>query len=151
MRAGSTLRRVHLDHIARVRAYYEDLRSGDPADVEQHFNADAVHYYTRRDPDRGAARIAEYAALAVQHLNAVWRLEHLAGTPDGPVAIEWSMEFDSPKTGKRMLDRGAELFEFDDEGLITEVRAYYNERGGDLRGFDHAGRGHAVLEAPETE
>jgi hypothetical protein len=25
------------------------------------------------------------------------------------------------------------------------VRAYYNERGGDLAGFDHAGRGHTTL------
>jgi nuclear transport factor 2 (NTF2) superfamily protein len=135
-----------LDHVGRVRAYYDDLRSSDAADVARHFNADAVHYYTRRDPDHTSARIAEYAALAVQHLNAIWRLVHLAGEADGPVAIEWSMEFDSPKTGERMLDRGAEFFEFDDEGLITEVRAYYNERGGDLRGFDHAARGHSVLE-----
>ena len=44
----------------------------------------------------------------------------------------------------RMLDRGAEFFRFRG-GLICEVRAYYNERGGDLIGFDHAGRGHTVL------
>ena len=135
-----------MDHVARVRAYYEDLRSSDAADVARHFNADAVHYYTRRDADVGGARIGEYAALAVSHLNASWRLEHLAGEPAGPVAIEWSMEFDHPRTGKRLLDRGAEFFEFDDDGLITEVRAYYNELGGDLKGFDHAARGHAVLE-----
>ena len=29
--------------------------------------------------------------------------------------------------------------------LICEVRAYYNERGGDLAGFDHAARGHTTL------
>jgi hypothetical protein len=43
-----------------------------------------------------------------------------------------------------MLDRGTECVRFRD-GLICEVRAYYNERGGDLVGFDHAGRGHTVL------
>ena len=137
-----------MDHEARVRAYYDALKAGDAAGVAQHFNADATHYYTRRDPDHTSARIAEYCALAVTHLNAIWRLEHLAGAPDGPVAIEWTMEFDSPRTGDRMLDRGAEFFEFDDAGLITEVRAYYNERGGDLRGFDHAARGHTVLDQP---
>ena len=42
--------------------------------------------------------------------------------------------------GERCLDRGAEFLAFRD-GLICEVRAYYDERGGDLRGFDHAGRG----------
>ena len=63
---------------------------------------------------------------------------------DDGVAIGWSMAFDHPRTGERLLDRGAELFAFRD-GLISEVRAYYDGRGGDLRGFDHAARGHAVL------
>ena len=128
---------------ARVRAYYEDLRSGDAERVARHFCDDAVHYYTRRDPDRGGARIGTYAALAVEHLDALWTLEHMVAGDDD-VAIEWSMAFDHPRTGERMLDRGAELFAFRD-GLISEVRAYYDGRGGDLRGFDHAGRGHAVL------
>jgi ketosteroid isomerase-like protein len=129
--------------LARVRAYYDDLRSGDADLVARHFTDDAVHYYTRRDPHRGARAIAENAALAVEHLHAVWTLENAVGD-DEQVAIEWSMLFDHPRTGERMLDRGAEFFEFRD-GLIREVRAYYNERGGDLRGFDHAGRGHTVL------
>jgi ketosteroid isomerase-like protein len=102
-----------------------------------------VHYYTRRDPHVGARAIAESAALAVAHLGAVWTLEHLV-EGDDDVAIEWSMAFDHPEKGTRMLDRGAELFAFRD-GLICEVRAYYDGRGGDLRGFDHAARGHSTL------
>lgn len=128
--------------IDRVRAYYADLNAGDAARVARHFTPDAVHFYTRREPDRGAQAIAESAALGVCHLRAVWRLEHAVGGEDG-AAIEWSIAFDHPRTGRRVLDRGAELFSFRD-GLISEVRAYYGERGGDLRGFDHAGRGHAV-------
>ena len=128
----------------RVTAYYADLRTGDAQRIARHFTEDAVHYYTRRDPDRGAEAIAGNAALAVQHLNAVWTLEHLVANDD-EAAIEWSMAFDHPRDrARRMLDRGAELFRIRD-GLICEVRAYYNERGGDLRGFDHAGRGHQVL------
>lgn len=127
----------------RVTAYYEDLRTGDADRVARHFTEDAVHWYTRRDPDRGGRRIAEHAALAVEHLSAVWTLEHLVAS-DEEAAIEWSMAYDHPKTGKRLMDRGAELFAFRD-GLICEVRAYYNERGGDLRGFDHAARGHQTL------
>ena len=111
-----------------------------------------MHYYTRRDPDRGAEAIARNAALAVRHLRAEWRLEHVVANED-EAAIEWSMAFDDPREvadpathpqPRRLLDRGAELFAFRD-GLISEVRAYYGERGGDLRGFDHARRGHAVL------
>jgi ketosteroid isomerase-like protein len=127
----------------RVRAYYDDLSSGDAAAVARHFTEDAVHYYTRRAPHLGAAQIAENAVAAVQFLDARWVLENLVGD-DEQVAIEWSMLFDHPTKKTRMLDRGTEWFRFRD-GLICEVRAYYNERGGDLIGFDHAGRGHTVL------
>ena len=126
----------------RVRAYYEDLNSGDASSVSRHFTDDAVHYYTRRDADVGAQAIGDYAALAVTHLNAVWTCEHLVES-DEEVAIEWTLAFDHPRTGKRLLDRGAEFLVIRD-GLISEVRAYYNERGGDLSGFDHVARGHTA-------
>jgi ketosteroid isomerase-like protein len=126
----------------RVRAYYEDLNSADADKVASHFTDDAVHYYTRRDPHVGARAIADNAVLAVTHLNAIWTCEHLVESDD-EVAIEWTMAFDHPRTGKRLLDRGAEFLTIRD-GLICEVRAYYNERGGDLVGFDHVGRGHTA-------
>ena len=129
-----------LDH---VRSYYAALSGGDADAVAAHFTDDAVHYYTRRDPHAGVREIAENAALGVEHLNAVWNIEHAVEGSD-EVAIEWTMAFDHPRTGRRLLDRGAEFLAFRD-GLICEVRAYYGERGGDLRGFDHAGRGHTVL------
>ncbi len=128
----------------RVEAYYADLRTGDAEAIARHFTDDAVHYYTRRDPDVGAEAIGRNAALAVEHLHAEWRLEHMVAGED-EAAVEWSLAFDDPRdTSRRLLDRGAELFAFRD-GLIAEVRAYYGDRGGDLRGFDHAARGHAVL------
>jgi ketosteroid isomerase-like protein len=129
-----------LDH---VRSYYEALNTGDADAVARHFTDDAVHYYTRREPHVGARAIADNAALGVQHLNAHWNLEH-AVEGDDEVAIEWTMAFDHPRDGRRMLDRGAEFLAFEGD-LIREVRAYYNERGGDLSGFDHAGRGHTTL------
>jgi ketosteroid isomerase-like protein len=127
----------------QVRSYYEALNSGDADAVAAHFTDDAVHWYTRREPHVGARAIAENAALGVQHLNARWTLEH-AVEGDDEVAIEWSMAFDHPRDRRRLLDRGAEFLAFRD-GLICEVRAYYNERGGDLAGFDHAARGHTTL------
>jgi ketosteroid isomerase-like protein len=126
-----------------VRAYYDDLSSGDAEAVARHFTQDAVHYYTRRAPHLGAAQIADNAVAAVHYLNADWVLENLVGD-DEQVAIEWSMAFDHPTRKTRMLDRGTEWFRFR-EGLISEVRAYYNERGGDLIGFDHEARGHTTL------
>ena len=131
---------ARLDH---VRSYYEALNTGDADSVARHFTDDAVHWYTRREPHVGARAIAENATLGVGHLNARWTLEH-AVEGDDEVAIEWSMAFDHPRDGRRLLDRGAEFLAFRD-GLICEVRAYYNERGGDLAGFDHAARGHTTL------
>jgi ketosteroid isomerase-like protein len=129
--------------VERVRAYYADLATGDAGAVARHFTDDAVHYYTRRAPHLGALAIAENAAAAVERLHAVWTLENIVGDDD-QVAIEWSLAFDHPTNGDRMLDRGAEFFRFRGD-LIREVRAYYNERGGDLVGFDHAARGHRTL------
>ena len=123
-----------------VRSYYESLNGADADAVAAHFTDDAVHYYTRREPDVGARAIADYAVLAVTHLNAVWTCEHLVESDD-EVAIEWTLAFDHPRSGERLLDRGAEFLALRD-GRICEVRAYYNERGGDLRGFDHFARGH---------
>jgi ketosteroid isomerase-like protein len=131
------------DRLDHVRSYYEALNTGDADAVARHFTDDAVHYYTRREPYVGARAIAENAALGVEHLEARWTLEHAVEGED-EVAIEWSMAFNHPRDGRRMLDRGAEFLRFDG-GLIREVRAYYDERGGDLAGFDHAARGHTVL------
>jgi ketosteroid isomerase-like protein len=127
-----------------VRSYYASLRAGDADAVSAHFTPDAVHWYTRRPPSVGGAQIGEHTHLAVEHLRAEWHIESLV-EGDEEVVIEWSMLWDHPDTGERCLDRGAEFFAFRD-GLISEVRAYYS-RDGDLVGFDHAGRGHHVLEA----
>ena len=69
----------------RVRAYYDDLSSGDADAVARHFTEDAIHYYTRRAPHLGARAIAENAAAAVQYLDAQWVLENLVG--DDEIAV----------------------------------------------------------------
>jgi ketosteroid isomerase-like protein len=136
---------ARLDH---VRSYYESLNTGDADTVAAHFTDDAVHWYTRREPQVGARAIAENASLAVEHVEGRWTLEHAVEGED-EVAIEWSMTFRHPRTGEPCLDRGAEFLVFRD-GLICEVRAYYHggvpaNRSGDLVGFDHAARGHTTL------
>ncbi len=125
-----------------VRSYYAALNDGDAATVASHFTPGATHWYTRRPPDVGAEQIGERTQMAVEHLNAVWRIEHLV-EGEQEVVIEWSMAWDHPRTGVRCLDRGAEFLAFE-SGLICEVRAYYS-RDGDLVGFDHEARGHTTL------
>ncbi|HLL87506.1 MAG TPA: nuclear transport factor 2 family protein [Thermoleophilaceae bacterium] len=136
---------ARLDH---VRAYYEALNTGDPERVASFFTDDAVHYYTRLGPHDGARSIGEHTRLAVEHLEGRWTLEH--GIEEGDEAcIEWTMTWRDPESGERRLDRGTEWFRFRDD-RICEVRAYHHSgpknRSGDLIGFDHAGRGHTVLE-----
>jgi ketosteroid isomerase-like protein len=133
-----------LDH---VRSYYEALNTGDPDRVAEHFAEDAVHYYTRLGPHRGARTIGEHTKLAVEGLGGRWFIED--AVDDGErVVIEWTMTWRDPRSGRPRLDRGTEWFEFRD-GKIAEVRAYHHStdtnRSGDLIGFDHAGRGHTTL------
>jgi ketosteroid isomerase-like protein len=136
---------ARLDHI---RAYYDALNTGDPERVAAHFTDDAVHYYTRMGPHEGARTIGEHTRWAVENLEGRWTCEH--GIEQGDEAcIEWTMTWRDPETGEARLDRGTEWFRFRDD-LISEVRAYFHSgrgnRSGDLIGFDHAGRGHTVLE-----
>ena len=132
----------------RIRAYYDACNSGDAEAVSACFTPDAVHWFTRREPYRGAEEIGAWTAAAVRDLDARWTVEH--GIEQGDEAcIEWTMEWTDPGSGVRRLDRGTEWFRFSTDGLIEEVRAYHHSspknRSGDLVGFDHAGRGHTVL------
>ena len=131
------------DHI---RSYYAALNTGDAEEVSRHFTDDAVHWYTRLGPHRGAKEIGDNAAWAVREMKGQWHLEHLV-EGDDDVAIEWSMTWRDPKSGDARINRGAELFAFRD-GLISEVRAYHhgdrNNPEGNLLGFDHEGRGHTM-------
>jgi len=135
----------HADH---VRSYYEALNTGDAEAVAAHFTDDAVHYYTRLGPHRGAEEIARYAAFAVEQIDGQWYIENAIGEGD-QVVIEWTMTWRDPESGERRLDRGTEWFRIED-GLIAEVRAYHHggrkNPQGDLLGFDHRGRGHTMLE-----
>ena len=128
-----------LDH---VKSYYAVINNGDVDAIADHFTDDAVHYYTRMAPHRGGREIAERAVWATENIDAEWSMYN--GIDDGEQAvIEWAMKWRHPETGEVKLDRGTEWFLFRD-GKICEVRAYYN-RSGDLKEFDHAGRGHTVL------
>jgi ketosteroid isomerase-like protein len=134
--------------LEHVRSYYEALNTGDADAVARHFTDDATHYYTRLGPHEGGRTIADYAAFGVSQIEARWSIEDAIS--DGErVAIEWTMTWRHPESGERRIDRGTEWFEFRD-GLIAEIRAYHHggpkNPSGDLLGFDHAGRGHTMLE-----
>jgi ketosteroid isomerase-like protein len=133
------------DHI---RSYYEALNSGDAERVAAHFTEDATHYYTRLGPHEGAQTIGQMTELAVNSIEAQWFVENAIEEGE-QAAIEWTMTWRDPKSGKKRLDRGTEWFLFRD-GKIAEVRAYHHggkkNPQGDLLGFDHRSRGYTMLE-----
>jgi ketosteroid isomerase-like protein len=135
----------HLDHI---RSYYTALNTGDVDLIAAHFTDDAVHYYTRLGPHRGARAIAENAKWGVDQADGQWYME--SGIEQGDEAcIEWTMTWRDPESGEKRINRGAEFFRLRD-GKICEVRAYHHgdrkNPTGDLLGFDHKSRGYTMLE-----
>jgi ketosteroid isomerase-like protein len=136
---------ANIDH---VRSYYEALNRGDAEEVASHFTEDATHYYTRLEPHQGAATIGQMTEWAVDNIDAQWYVENAIEEGDQAV-IEWTMTWRHAESEEPRLDRGTEWFQFRD-GKIAEVRAYHhgNRKNpqGNLLGFDHAGRGHTMLE-----
>lgn len=131
-----------------IESYYDACNSGDPERLRACFTPDAVHYFTRLPPAEGAEALAEHWSAAARRLKGHWTVEHCIEHGD-EACIEWTMTWRDPASGSRRLDRGTEWYVFEGD-RIAEVRAYHHSdarnRSGDLVGFDHAGRGHTVLE-----
>ncbi|TCK25941.1 SnoaL-like protein [Pseudonocardia endophytica] len=156
-RAGSSVRPVTTsatDLETRVRAYMDACTSGDAAAVASHLTTDAVHYFPPDmydGPWRGAVPIGEKWAEKVRTGRSAWTVDAIAVDAARRVAVcEWT-HF---KQAAGVLLRGTEWYEFDGEGLIAEIRAYYASPQDtalarlELGGFDYAGRGYP--EAPRA-
>lgn len=110
--------------------------------------ADAVHYFPPDmydGPWRGGRYIAERWAELVRTGRSAWTVDEIAIDVDRRTAVcEWT-HF-KQAAGVRL--RGTEWYEFSENGLIAEIRAYYaapQDRSLDkleLGGFDYAGRGY---------
>jgi ketosteroid isomerase-like protein len=131
-----------------IESYFEACNAGDPEALRACFTDDVAHYFTRLAPARGADALADHLAATQRRLDARWTVEH-AIEQGSEACIEWSMTWTDPRSGERRLDRGTEWYVFVGE-RISEIRAYHHSdprnRSGDLLGFDHAGRGHSMLD-----
>ena len=131
---------------ARVRAYMDACTSGDAHAVAEHLTADAVHYFPPDmydGPWRGGQFIGDRWAEKVRTGRSAWTVDAIAVDAGRRVAVcEWT-HF---KQAAGVLLRGTEWYEFDDAGLITEIRAYYASPQDtalerlELGGFDYPGR-----------
>ena len=105
---------------------------------------DVIHYFPPQvgGPDRGKEALANLWIKFVTEKGLQWTIDRLVC--DGhEVAIEWT-HFKT-RVGEHI--RGAEWYEFDSAGKITEIRAYYasprdvNAPANELEGFPYAEKG----------
>ena len=136
---------TQLDTITR---YYEGCSTGDVELMLTTLDADVVHWFLAPNPGsapvRGGEHLARYWRKVQRMIDARWVVDHcLAGEREA--AIEWTMFWRSDQDV--VATRGAEWFTFSPEGLITEIRSYYQQRPEttELDGFPYAGRGYSEL------
>ncbi len=138
---------------ATMRGYFDACNTGNVDQIANYFTPDAVHYFPPgmyNGPFVGARTIAERWSDAVANLGSVWTVENIIIDARTRRAV---MEWSHFKTYQNKLLRGDEWYEFDENGLITEIRAYYASPQApelerlELGGFDYTERGYA-LESP---
>ena len=118
----------------RVRAYYDDLNSGDADAVARHFTEDAVHYYTRREPhvgargdrgERGARRHPPQRGLDLEHLVEPPTRSRSSG--------RWP--FDHPRTGRAPAGPRRRVSSRPRRADLRGPRLLQRARPADLRGL----------------
>jgi SnoaL-like protein len=142
----------------RVRSYFEACNEANREKLYACFTDDVVHYFPPAvgGPYRGKQAIADLWIKSVRVNGSRWTIDRLVAD-EREVAIEWT-HF-KPRIGEHL--RGAEWYEFDEQGLIRVIRAYYasprdvNRKANELQDFPYAAKGFPMEppdEAPrETE
>ena len=131
-----------------VRRYFDGCQSGVYDDLMPTLDPDVVHYFLPLSfpPIRGADALARYWIKYKQALDPLWRIDHLLAHGD-EVVIEWSCQFTSPVTRRRIMNRGCEWYVMR-RNRIAEVRAYFiadpSERV-ELATFPYAERGYLAV------
>ncbi|PVZ12012.1 nuclear transport factor 2 family protein [Actinomycetospora cinnamomea] len=146
--AGAVRGTTAADLEATVRGYMDACTAGDADTVAAHLAPEAVHYFPPDmydGPWRGARTIAQRWATAVRERGSSWTVDAIVvDEPRRQAVCEWTHH----KGSLGVILRGAEWYEFDGDGFITEIRAYYASPQApdlarlELGGFDYAGRGY---------
>jgi ketosteroid isomerase-like protein len=135
-----------LDIITR---YYDGCSTGDVALMTSTLHPDVVHWFLAPNPGsaavRGGEHLARYWRKVHAMIDARWVVDHcLSG--DGEAVIEWTMVWTPQGSAGQVATRGAEWFTFSADGMITEIRSYYQQRPQttELDGFPYAQRGYST-------
>lgn len=144
-RSSDDDRRETLERV--VRAYFDACNESSVDGFNAVLANDAIHYFPpgTEGPYRGKEAIAALWLGFAQEKGSSWTIDRLLS--DGnEVVVEWS-HFKS-RVGE--LIRGAEWYQFDRDGKIVEIRAYYASprdpklARNELDQFPYAQRGYPV-------
>ncbi|NGO69562.1 nuclear transport factor 2 family protein [Streptomyces boncukensis] len=129
-----------------VRRYFAACNAVDRDLFAQCVSENVVHYLAKgmHGPVYGIDPIVERWGADVRANSSSWTVDGVYADERTRTAVcEWT----SVKPGLGTVLRGAEVYRFDDAGLIDEVRIYYASRRDDteaaneLEGFPYAERG----------
>jgi len=111
-----------------IARYYAGCTAGDIALMMSTLDPEVTHYFL--DPQTqsvsGAEHLARYWRKVQALLDARWEIDSIVAQGQD-AAIEWTIFWTEPSSGKRLTTRGAEFYRFRGE-LIYEIRAYYHQR-----------------------
>ncbi|MEV0440614.1 nuclear transport factor 2 family protein [Streptomyces spectabilis] len=134
---------------AAVRRYFEACNKVDRDLFATCLSEEVVHYLAHgmAGPVHGIDPIVERWGADVRANGSHWAVDAVYADEHTRTAVcEWTAF--KPRLGKVL--RGAEVYRFDDTGLIDEVRIYYasprddTRDANELEGFPYADRGFAT-------
>ena len=134
-------------HAQTVRTYFEACNEANREKFYSVLADDVVHYFPPQvgGPYRGKEAVANLWIWFVKEKGSQWTIDRLVS--DGrEVVMEWT-HFKT-RAGEHI--RGAEWYEFDADGKISEIRAYYASprdsaaRINELEGFPYGDKGFAL-------
>ena len=132
----------------QVRIYFEACNQGSHAKMASVFAPSIVHYFPPGmfGPRVGSESIAELWRGTIRQNGSRWTIDRMV-SDEHEVVIEWTHWQPGPGTHIR----GAEWYEFDENGLITVIKAYYaSPRDRDLTANELDGYPYAELGYPTS-
>jgi hypothetical protein len=106
----------------QVRTYFEGCNEGSHEKLQSVFAGSIVHYFPPGmfGPRVGSRSIADLWRDMIGRFGSRWTIDRMISSDD-EVVVEWTHW--QPRANSYV--RGAEWYEFDDDGLITVIKAYY--------------------------
>jgi SnoaL-like domain len=141
---GSSPREQHERY---VRTYFEGCNDASAEKMLSVCSPDAIHYFPPGmfGPVIGGQAIADLWIGMVRRFGSRWTIDRMISS-DEAVAIEWTHFQPAVDT----WIRGAEWYEFGEDGRITIIKAYYasprdhTRPHNELDGYPYAGLGYPV-------